>query len=170
MFTKSWKIKKVRSSSTQKRKTFPEIRRADRNALVKVLHAAHKTSTLFGVPFPTPHLKGAGLSSSGREPRAVFEGCTKGTPQGTEATSANLWGKACLGLQRGPQAKQAFLHLFLLPPPLNAEIHSQLPLPIQDLDERNGTEAGTDFLGTRFASVLRTFYILWCTPEFAMSN
>jgi len=42
--------------------------------LEAVLWACSTLTTLFGVPFPTPHRKGAGLSSSGRYPRAVFEG------------------------------------------------------------------------------------------------
>ena len=42
-----------------------------------LLWACSTLTTLFGVPFPTPHLKGAGYSSSGRYPSAMFEGCTR---------------------------------------------------------------------------------------------
>ena len=49
-----------------------------------------------GCPFPSPHLKGAGIGNSGTSPRPRFEGCTR-QPSGQEAHSANLFRKECQG-------------------------------------------------------------------------
>ncbi len=49
-----------------------------------------------GSPFPSPHLKGAGIGNSGTSPRPRFEGCAR-QPSGQEARSANLFRKDCQG-------------------------------------------------------------------------
>ena len=47
-----------------------------------------------GCPFPSPHLKGGGIGTSGTSPRPRFEGCTR-QPSGHEAHSANPFRNIC---------------------------------------------------------------------------
>jgi len=58
--------------------------------------------TLF--PFPTPHLKGAGFSSTGRYLRAVVEGCRM-QRSGHRSSIGNLKRKVFQEMQPGPKAK-----------------------------------------------------------------
>ena len=62
------------------------------------------STTLFGVPFPLPTPQGRRAQQLKTRPECWIRGLHEASTQGIEATSANLFRKECLGMQRSPKA------------------------------------------------------------------
>ena len=62
------------------------------------------STALFGVPFPLPTPQGRRAQQLKTRPECWIRGLHEASTQGIEATSANLFRKECLGMQRSPKA------------------------------------------------------------------
>ena len=61
-------------------------------------------TTAFGVPIPLPTPQGRRAQQLKTRPECWIRGLHEASTQGIEATSANLFRKECLGMQRSPKA------------------------------------------------------------------
>ena len=62
------------------------------------------STTLFGVPIPLPTPQGRRAQQIKTRPECWIRGLHEASTQGIETTSANLFRKECLGMQRSPKA------------------------------------------------------------------
>ena len=115
------------------------------------------STTLFGVPFPLPTPQGRRAQQLKTRPECWIRGLHEASTQGIEATSANLFRKECLGMQRSPKA--------MLLRPTNVDLpECDCHLPPMESDGRRSRPVPYDcflpsLLSTTKAS-LRNHYLL----------